>query len=141
MKSVLLETLEKKYFRKVDMLTIIIPTLQKNTNALNNLLSTLDSDNKVGEIIVIDNSLKGIVFKSEKIKIITPKENLYVNPSWNLGVKNAKYNKIGLLNDDIAIPVNFCTQISNLIENKMGLIGMDEKNIQIIKLIVFLIDN
>lgn len=108
------------------MLSIIIPTLQKNKETLYNLIDTLDLDPKVGEIIIIDNSLKGIEDISNKVMVITPKKNLYVNPSWNLGVKKAQYSKIGLLNDDIAISDDFCSQISNLIKPEMGILGMNQ---------------
>lgn len=108
------------------MLSIIIPTLQKNKETLYNLIDTLDLDPKVGEIIVIDNSGKGIENISNKVVLITPEKNLYVNPSWNLGVKKAQYSKIGLLNDDIAISDNFCSQISDLIKPEMGIYGMNQ---------------
>ena len=72
------------------MLSIVIPTLQKNKEILYNLIDSLDTDKSVGEIIIIDNSLKGIEYISQKVKVITPEENLFVNPSWNLGVKEAR---------------------------------------------------
>lgn len=111
------------------MLTIVIPTLQKSVSTLELLLKTLDSDPAVGEIIVIDNSLKGLDFNSSKIRVIIPEENLYVNPSWNLGVKEAKFDKIGLLNDDIAIPENLCTEVSQYIKEEVGIIGIKRDSV------------
>ena len=46
-------------------------------------------DCDVDEIIVIDNSLQGIELDSKKLRVIIPNENIFVNPSWNLGVKEA----------------------------------------------------
>ena len=40
------------------MLSIIIPTMQKNLEVLNKLLLELDGDDSVWEILVIDNSCK-----------------------------------------------------------------------------------
>ena len=37
--------------------SVVIPTLQKNLDLLNNLVKTLEEDVFVSEIIVIDNSL------------------------------------------------------------------------------------
>ena len=111
------------------MLTIVIPTLQKSISTLELLLKTLDNDPVVGEIIVIDNSLRGLNINSTKLRVITPKENLYVNPSWNLGVKEAKYDKIGLLNDDIAIPENFCSKIIEHIKEDVGIIGIERDSV------------
>ena len=40
-------------------ISIIIPTLQKNIDFLNQLVTSLVADDAVGEIIVIDNSTNG----------------------------------------------------------------------------------
>ncbi len=111
------------------MISIVIPTLQKSISTLELLLKTLNNDEAVGEIIVIDNSLKGLDIKLDKLRVITPKENLYVNPSWNLGVKEAKFEKVGLLNDDIAIPEDFCTQVEKFISENIGIVGIGEKTV------------
>ena len=89
-------------------ISVIIPTLQKSVETLNNLVKELVTDESVKEILIIDNSLKGYKFNSEKVRVIIPKENLFVNPSWNLGVKEAKYEYICIANDDIKIGNNFC---------------------------------
>ena len=91
-------------------ISIIIPTLQKNITVLTMLLNQLISDKTVEEIIVIDNSKKRLNKKSNKLKVIIPDKNLYVNPAWNLGVKLAKNEYIGILNDDLIFPNNFFKQ-------------------------------
>ncbi len=113
-----------------DKVTIVIPTLQKNKIILNMLIDSLDSDNSVDEIILIDNSLQGFEHKSGKLQVITPEENLYVNPSWNLGVETARNQIIGLLNDDIIIPENFCRDVAAKITPEMGIVGMNGKRIE-----------
>ena len=112
-------------------ISVIIPTLQKNKELLINLLRTLSNDSEVDEIIVIDNSLKGIEENIEKLKLIIPKENLFVNPSWNLGVKEAKNDIIALLNDDITIPDNFCSNITSKLKPEMGVVGYFEDFVEI----------
>lgn len=94
------------------MISVIIPTLQKAQDILIKLINSLDCDKSVSEIIVIDNSLKGLEHNSKKLKVIIPSENLFVNPSWNLGVKEAKNELVALLNDDIIIPDGFCSRIA-----------------------------
>ena len=91
----------------MDKLSIIIPTMQRNTKILDMLVSQLDKNNIIDEIIIIDNSLKGYSFDSSKISVHTPISNMYVNPSWNYGVKLAKSNYIGILNDDLLLPEKF----------------------------------
>ena len=110
-------------------LSVVIPTLQKDPKTLNKLVSTLVDDEAVKEILIIDNSLKGFPFDNKKVCVITPKENLFVNPSWNLGVKEAKYEYICLVNDDIKIPPKFCSKVLEKISDDYGIIGIDEKNV------------
>ena len=107
--------------------SIIIPTLQKDINILNKLVAELDVDEYVGEIIIIDNSLKGYSCDSSKLKVITPDYNLYVNQAWNLGIENAKYDLFGILNDDILLPKNFCKQVAEFISKtkNCGLLGLE----------------
>ena len=103
--------------------SVVIPTLQKNLELLNNLVKTLSDDDCVSEIIIIDNSTKGYTHESDKIRVIVPKENLFVNPSWNLGVKEAKENIVALLNDDITIPEKFCKSVVSRMDENMGVVG------------------
>lgn len=109
------------------MFSIIIPTMQKNVKVLNMLLDELVSDKYVDEIIIIDNSLLGISYKSDKIKVITPTENLYVNPAWNLGVKNAKNEFVGVLNDDLIFPKKFIGNVYEFLKKEIdvGFVGLD----------------
>lgn len=108
-------------------ITIIIPTLQKNITVLTMLLNQLISDKTVEEIIVIDNSKKGLNKKSNKLKVIIPDKNLYVNPAWNLGVKESKNQYIGIINDDLIFSENFISQILDFLikTENIGIIGLD----------------
>lgn len=105
------------------MISIVIPTLQKDLDVLKALLNVLDKDEIVGEIIIIDNSLKGFEHDFKKVRFIIPKENLYVNPSWNLGVKESKFDYIGLFNDDVLVSENFCSRIYPYLTEDKGIFG------------------
>ena len=94
------------------LLSVIIPTIQKKLKVLEELVKLLECDNSVSEIILINN--KGntpLNIKGKKVKIYTPPDNLYVNESWNQGVKMAKENNVAILNDDLLVPDNFCNKI------------------------------
>lgn len=106
-------------------LSVIIPTLQKDIETLNNLVSRLVVDEVVKEVLIIDNSLKGYSFKNKKVRVIIPKENLFVNLSWNLGVREAQNEYICLANDDIGIPNNFCTKVLEKFSDDFGIVGMN----------------
>lgn len=103
--------------------SVVIPTLQKNKEILDNLIKTLNNDNSVSEIILIDNSVQGYSSECEKLRVIVPTENLFVNPSWNLGVKESKEDIVALLNDDITITNDFCTKVIEQMSPEMGVIG------------------
>ena len=116
-------------------ISVVIPTLQKEVELLNNLIETLNNDDNVSEIILIDNSTKGYHFESQKLKVIVPKENLFVNPSWNLGVKEAKEDVVALLNDDITIPYGFCGKVVEQMNPQMGIVGFHRDYIENSKVI------
>lgn len=105
------------------MISVIIPTLQKNLKLLKALVNNLNKDCTVGEIIIVDNSLKGFEHEFEKIRVIIPEENLYVNPSWNLGVRESKYDYIALFNDDVLVNDDFCSQIFPYMSEDKGILG------------------
>ncbi len=109
-------------------LSIIIPTLQKNLTILSKLISTLDNDISVDEIIIIDNSGNGFnndfAELSKKLVIVRNNTNEYVNPCWNKGKNLAKNDYIAFFNDDLIIPDNFCFNVLKQIKNKTGIIGV-----------------
>jgi hypothetical protein len=115
------------------MFSIVIPTLWKSPR-IHNLLSNLIECNNVGEIILVDNSSEFFNYYKtlDKVKLIQPKENLYVNPSWNLGVELSTYNNICLCNDDLEFdPVLFELIISNPDIMSDKIIGMHSENYHI----------
>ena len=107
------------------MISFVIPTMWRNPSRLRDILHDYKrADIPNAEFILIDNN-HGCYLESE-ITILIPKENLGVNPSWNIGVELAKNNIVCLLNDDIEI--NFQTIKNNLDEiNNLdfGIIGFD----------------
>lgn len=94
-------------YEKQEYFSVIIPTMW-GSNKTEKLLKELNKCVLIDEIIIIDNNPKDRIELNDldKIKIITTKENIYVNPAWNLGVKNSQNNLICLCNDDINFDVN-----------------------------------
>lgn len=107
------------------MISFIVPTMWKDSKRLGNVIEDYKRANiPNAEFILIDNS-HGCYLEPE-ITILIPKENLFVNKSWNIGVDIARNNIVCLLNDDIEI--NFQTIKHNLetINNlNFGIIGFD----------------
>ena len=89
---------------KNENFTVIIPTLWLSNFTID-LLTSYENCTYVDEILVIDNAIASrpqidfSVYK--KLRFLEQKENIYVNPAWNLGVKEAKNELIAISNDDI----------------------------------------
>jgi len=109
--------------------SVIIPTLWKS-NRIGKLLFDLIKCEFVDEIILIDNGGKFFEYFEalDKVKLVQTGENIYVNPSWNLGVKLAKNNSIALVNDDINFNPNIFGVITEEILSEYGIIGQSEYN-------------
>ena len=107
----------------------IIPTLWRAKEFTDHLVNVLVEDESVGEIIIIDNAPADFFYDNEKVVILRQEENIYVNPSWNLGVEESDYDKFIILNDDIIIPYNFVSQLENLLTADKGIIGIDKPSV------------
>lgn len=112
------------------MFSVIIPTIQKNLFVLNKLLEEVNSSRLVDEIILINNHSSKYYNKFSKLRVIELGRNIYVNPAWNLGIKEAKNEYIAILNDDIFMPKEVFNTVHEFIckNNHCGLIGLDSLN-------------
>lgn len=121
--------IDSRQKNKKDNLTIGIPTLLKDAKILGELLDSLVTDNVIKKIIVINNSQKEFYYDNPKVEIKASEENMYVNPAWNYVAEIADTEYVALLNDDIKIPQNFCSQILALIDDNTGIVGISPKNV------------
>lgn len=107
----------------------IIPTLWRAKEFTDHLVNVLVEDKSVGEIIIIDNAPADFFYDNEKVVILRQEENIYVNPSWNLGIEESSYDKFIIFNDDIIIPYNFVSQLEHLLTEDQGLVGIDARGV------------
>ena len=107
----------------------IIPTLWRAKKFTDHLVNVLVEDESVGEITIIDNAPADFFYDNEKVVTLRQEENLYVNPSWNLGVEESDYDKFIILNDDIIIPYNFVSQLEKWLTEDRGIIGIDKPSV------------
>ena len=107
----------------------IIPTLWKAKEFTDHLVDVLIEDESVGEIIIIDNAPADFSYDNEKVVMLRQEENLYVNPSWNLGVEESYYDKFIIFNDDIIIPYNFVFELESMLTPDKGVIGIDATSV------------
>lgn len=103
------------------MISVIIPTIWKCNKFTIPLIESLVEIAIIDEIIIINNN-PGItpdgISKSTKIKMLNQSENLYFNPSVNIGVSIAKNQICCVCNDDIRVDTNIFDYVSkNMAEN------------------------
>lgn len=109
--------------------SIIIPTMWFANTTLELIQRLIDCE-YVHQIIVInnkkDNTPNSNLLDNSKLTILNQDKNLYVNPSWNLGVKYSTEKNICILNDDVLFDPNkiFSKVDANLLEN-IGILATD----------------
>lgn len=116
--------------------SVIIPTMFKCVDITNKLLANLYGDDAVSEVIVINNNsnsetplFPNEIDDNDKLQYNVPGKNLFVNPSWNLGVSLAREEYIAILNDDITIPENVFSGIASVPIENAGILGASHPHI------------
>ena len=97
------------------------------------MLPKLLDHNKIGEVIIVDNAKNNKFFrlpKHNKLIVLEQKENIYVNPAWNVGVKHSKFDKICLMNDDIIFDITVFDKVFKFITLENGVIGPNGTSIK-----------
>lgn len=102
------------------MFSIICPTMWRG-EGLKPLIEFAETSPYIGEVLVINNAsdVTPAWFEPKayrKIRTYDPGCNIYVNPSWNLGVILAVSDKICLMNDDI----EFDFSVFEFMNDKLG---------------------
>lgn len=91
---------------------------------MHNNLKFLDSP-AIGELLMIDNdSTRTRDFIHPKIRVLHRGSNMFVNPAWNLGVREAKYDQLCLMSDDIIFNPHLFEEMSAYVTEEAGLFGM-----------------
>lgn len=114
------------------MISVIMPTMWKGDH-WKKMIPLLDVNPLIGEIIIVDNDQNNnFMFKQHlynKIKHLKSDVNLFVNPSWNLGVSISKFENICLLSDDVFFDINCLNSVFEKITPENGLIGFSSSSI------------
>lgn len=85
-------------------LSVVMPTMWRSDRTLPTL-QALNDQEFVSEVIVINNDSSATPHYEglNKVRMVDPGENIYVNPSWNLGVSMASEDYVCIINDDITL--------------------------------------
>lgn len=113
----------------ISKFSIILPTMWKSDFLLDSISNYISSD-LIDEIIIIDNdpTKKIDLPKNDKIKYLTKGHNIFVNPSWNWGVKYSKNENLLIINDDLHIK-DITNILKKLSECQFDFVGLDYKNL------------
>lgn len=104
--------------------SVVIPTMWKS-DKINRMIEVYNNCELVDEVIIINNDVsKTFHFDSKKVKYIDQKENIFVNPAWNLGVKESKNDRVILANDDVIIE-RLTELLTKINESDFDLIGVN----------------
>ena len=107
------------------MISIVMPTLWKG-KFYKEMLPILSAHELVGEIIIIDNDPDNVdkeIVSLKKIKYLPQKENIYVNPAWNLGVEVSSYDRICLYSDDVLFDPSVIDAVYPFMSEDKGITG------------------
>ena len=99
--------------------SVIIPTMQRSP-MLWPFVEQLCSTNDVDEVLIINNAPARLTFVNRKVRVLDQPENLYVNPSWNLGVSIARSKYICIANDDLAFDMQLCAAPFSSFDSRSG---------------------
>lgn len=109
------------------MISVVIPTLWKYAPFCDFLVQVCDHD-CVHDVIIVDNdrSVRPTheVLLHYKVTLLDFGQNMFVNPSWNLGVYHAKAPIICLQNDDIEFDCDVYDKVHEFMQPHMGLISL-----------------
>jgi hypothetical protein len=117
--------------------SIIIPTLWRSPEQLETMLKLYRNHYMVREIIIINNAREltpdWFDESHQKMIVVKPPRNIFVNPAWNLGVDISRSDYIALVNDDLLMDHETLTDILTqsymfLSDGVFQLIGMAEHN-------------
>lgn len=107
--------------------SIIVPTMWRVADQFLEFLAKLCLDDRVGEIIIIDNDKScrpDYGLSNKKIEIYEFGKNIYVNPAWNFGVSTAKHQLICILNDDVSFDLSVLEKLENQLTIENGVFGL-----------------
>jgi hypothetical protein len=115
------------------MFTVIVPTMWKFEPFVQ-FLEDMTSAAPVNEILVINNNKQETpnhpVLNHPMINQIIPENNIFVNPAWNIGVREAKNDRVCIVNDDLIFDLKVFHRMWPHISPERGVYGISAGNVE-----------
>lgn len=111
---------------KMMKFSVIMPTMWRSHRTIS-LINTLCASDYVDELIIIDNDVtaRPEFDIDSKVVMLEQKENIYVNPAWNLGVKESKNDYLCIINDDITLNFGYgMVLVESFLKHEKAVIGI-----------------
>lgn len=106
--------------------SVVIPTLQRSDD-LHAIVDQCAAHPHVAEVLVINNATAPLTFDSPKVQVLDQGRNVYVNPAWNLGARQARAEFLAIINDDVLFEDGALTHARRALRSRrFGVIGPAE---------------
>ena len=104
-----------------DKFTIIIPTMWRYQPFVKFLTDLLDHE-LIHEVIIINNdkSKTPELPNSSKLRLVDYGGNIYVNPSWNRGVRLSNTENVVIINDDLIFDLRVFKKLQQIDDPNFG---------------------
>lgn len=107
----------------MSLFSVIIPTLQRAPQ-LAELVAMLSQHPLVDEVLIINNAITPLPFRGDKVRVLQPERNMYVNAAWNWGAREARSDLLAFANDDVMFEPDLLAAVrSRLVRRRVGMIG------------------
>lgn len=105
--------------------SIVVPTLQRSPRLQEVTLRCAEHP-LVREVLVINNAQEPIPFSHPRVRVLQQEQNIFVNPAWNLGVREARGELVALVNDDVLFEDEALTHAAGILRRGFfGIVGPD----------------
>lgn len=109
------------------MYSVVIPTMW-NCSFFSAFLKDLLEFSQVGQVIVINNNMEkmpgDLPLHHPKLKMMVFGHNIGVNPAWNIGVREAMYDKVCIANDDVVFDSKIFNKVDTVLNHSSGVVGI-----------------
>lgn len=111
----------------VEKFSVVVPTMWRAAEQFVDFLSLLTESPYVGEIIIVNNDntkTPGNLPNHQKINLVDFGKNIFVNPAWNYGANVSRFDRLCILNDDVAFDLKLFEKLQGLVTPNVGVLGL-----------------
>lgn len=105
--------------------TVVIPTLQR-APGLRSLVLRCAEHPSVREVLVVNNAPEPLPVTHPRLRVLQQGTNIFVNPAWNLGAREARGSLLAIVNDDVEFEDEALTHAAGILRRGFfGIVGPD----------------